>query len=59
MCQLTEKVIRQEEKLLGGKLPKNGHFAEVLTVKVMRHLSGQLEKLYPELHEHMLESAAD
>lgn len=43
----------------GTSLPKKGNLSDSLTVSVMTELSGHLEKLYPELHDHMFESAAD
>lgn len=59
ICQTTEKVIRREDNLHGTSLPKKGNLSDSLTVSVMTELSGHLEKLYPELHDHMFESAAD
>lgn len=59
ICQLAERVVRQQEKVDGGSFPKKGMTADTLTARVMRELSGQLNMLYPELHEHMFQSAVD
>lgn len=60
ICQLAEKAIRLQEKVHGGGLPKK-NAADTVTVRVMTELSGALsmKKLYPELHDHMFESAVD
>lgn len=60
ICQLTEKSIRLQEKLHGGGLPKKTA-ADTVTARVMTELSGVLRanKVYPELHDHMFESAVE
>ncbi|KAL3212129.1 hypothetical protein MRX96_000772 [Rhipicephalus microplus] len=60
ICQLTEKAVRLQEKVHDGGLPKK-NAADTVTAKVMAELSGVLStnKLYPELHGHMFESAVD
>lgn len=57
----TEKVIQQQKKLHGTRLPKKGKVADSLMVSAMKELLGDLQKLYPELQEYilMLESAAE
>lgn len=59
ICQTTEKVIRREDNLHGTSLPKKGNLSDSLTVSAMTELSGHLEKLFPELQNHMFESAAE
>ncbi|KAL1480477.1 hypothetical protein MTO96_050994 [Rhipicephalus appendiculatus] len=53
-------VTHNQEKVHAGELPKK-NAADIVTVRVMTELSGvsTMNKLYPELHDHMFESAVE